>query len=153
MNQQRAGCSCLKYDGQKNCPPRAVPEQFPFPNDRVDDRVTGNQTSNEGLSSRRAPSLRDFIQHRSGTSLRLIANTEGQIHCGRSRENFAVLRKDLFSKVHAQLFSQGYLDTVSGGLNFVCSEGSLGAAESQGNGHRFFVRRNFFALGIGEEIE
>ena len=71
---------------QKNCPPRAVPEQFPFPNDRVDDRVTGNQTSNEGLSSCRAPSLRDFIQHRSGTSLRLIANTEGQICCGRSRE-------------------------------------------------------------------
>jgi hypothetical protein len=76
---------------QKNCPPRAVPKQFPFPKIRVDDRIPSNQTSNEGLSSRRAPSLRDFIQHRSGTSLRLIANTEGQIRCSRSRENFSCL--------------------------------------------------------------
>lgn len=45
----------------KNCPSCAVPKQFPFPNDRVDDRIPGNQTSNEGLSSRQAPSLRDFI--------------------------------------------------------------------------------------------
>ena len=50
-----------KTSVEKNCPPRAVPKQFPFPNDRVDDRTPSNQTSNEGLSSRRAPSLRDFI--------------------------------------------------------------------------------------------
>jgi len=39
---------------QKYCPTHAVPKQFPFPNIRVDDRIPSNQTSNEGLSSRRA---------------------------------------------------------------------------------------------------
>lgn len=69
----------------KKCPSRAVSEQFPFPKFRVDDRPPTNLTSNEGLSFRPGAEPPGIMKHRSGSLLRLIANTEGQIFCGRSR--------------------------------------------------------------------
>ena len=66
----------------KFCPACAVPRHIPFPSIRVDDRLPCALTSSEGMSWRREPSLRDDFIYRSGSLLRLIANTVGQILTG-----------------------------------------------------------------------